>query len=107
MKSLLISGRLPPEVANLLSIGRMSQRRQLDKVVSLNFGISFSGSKIIPLNLYPISFWYLRLIERSEEHTSELQSRGHLVCRLLLEQKTKHYTGKRQRTEAGVSGSRI
>src|SRR5437870_7844117 len=28
---------------------------------------------------------------RSEEHTSELQSRGHLVCRLLLEKKkTKH-----------------
>src|SRR3984893_18896928 len=26
---------------------------------------------------------------RSEEHTSELQSRGHLVCRLLLEKKTK------------------
>src|SRR5690625_6112448 len=27
---------------------------------------------------------------RSEEHTSELQSRGHLVCRLLLEKKNKH-----------------
>src|SRR5439155_13597767 len=27
--------------------------------------------------------------ERSEEHTSELQSRGHLVCRLLLEKKNK------------------
>src|SRR5690625_5902977 len=28
---------------------------------------------------------------RSEEHTSELQSRGHLVCRLLLEKnKTEH-----------------
>src|SRR5690625_6549700 len=28
---------------------------------------------------------------RSEEHTSELQSRGHIVCRLLLEkQKNKH-----------------
>src|SRR5690625_6448850 len=26
---------------------------------------------------------------RSEEHTSELQSRGHLVCRLLLEKKNK------------------
>src|SRR5690625_6971091 len=25
--------------------------------------------------------------QRSEEHTSELQSRGHLVCRLLLERK--------------------
>src|SRR5207253_9707387 len=29
------------------------------------------------------------LSERSEEHTSELQSRGHLVCRLLLEKKNK------------------
>src|SRR5690554_4954416 len=28
-----------------------------------------------------------RIIERSEEHTSELQSRPHLVCRLLLEKK--------------------
>src|SRR5690625_5655707 len=27
------------------------------------------------------------IFERSEEHTSELQSRGHLVCRLLLEKK--------------------
>src|SRR5687768_18038905 len=29
------------------------------------------------------------LAERSEEHTSELQSRLHLVCRLLLEKKNK------------------
>src|SRR5437870_9315927 len=28
-------------------------------------------------------------LPRSEEHTSELQSRGHLVCRLLLEKKKK------------------
>src|SRR5690554_7388455 len=28
-----------------------------------------------------------RRVERSEEHTSELQSRPHLVCRLLLEKK--------------------
>src|SRR5690625_786938 len=27
------------------------------------------------------------ILTRSEEHTSELQSRGHLVCRLLLEKK--------------------
>src|SRR5690625_7082137 len=39
------------------------------------------------------SFLNFKLIEstwtkgRSEEHTSELQSRGHLVCRLLLEKK--------------------
>src|SRR5207253_6791597 len=29
-------------------------------------------------------------VVRSEEHTSELQSRGHLVCRLLLEKKKRH-----------------
>src|SRR5690625_7589353 len=31
---------------------------------------------------------------RSEEHTSELQSRGHLVCRLLLEKKNKEIKKK-------------
>src|SRR5690554_7688246 len=31
-------------------------------------------------------------IGRSEEHTSELQSRPHLVCRLLLEKKKKNKT---------------
>src|SRR5437870_467694 len=31
---------------------------------------------------------------RSEEHTSELQSRGHLVCRLLLEKKKRTTTPK-------------
>src|SRR5690625_5649042 len=39
----------------------------------------------------PLNNWtgYLRIMSllRSEEHTSELQSRGHLVCRLLLEKK--------------------
>src|SRR5258707_8525192 len=30
--------------------------------------------------------------DRSEEHTSELQSRQYLVCRLLLEKKLDHYT---------------
>src|SRR5690554_7646175 len=31
-----------------------------------------------------------RVEDRSEEHTSELQSRPHLVCRLLLEKKKKN-----------------
>src|SRR3989442_4135694 len=32
---------------------------------------------------------------RSEEHTSELQSRPHLVCRLLLEKKNKRHRARR------------
>src|SRR5438876_8850900 len=35
---------------------------------------------------------HLRPHRRSEEHTSELQSPVHLVCRLLLEKKNIHYT---------------
>src|SRR5690625_735670 len=34
------------------------------------------------------------VIRRPEEHTSELQSRGHLVCRLLLEKKNTVYSDK-------------
>src|SRR5690625_5751297 len=37
----------------------------------------FNGVTLILISLY--------IFYRSEEHTSELQSRGHLVCRLLLE----------------------
>src|SRR2546422_1867078 len=36
------------------------------------------------------AIWRTRWLARSEEHTSELQSRLHLVCRLLLEKKKKH-----------------
>src|SRR2546422_1415557 len=32
-----------------------------------------------------------QVVDRSEEHTSELQSRLHLVCRLLLEKKNKQH----------------
>src|SRR5256884_2381786 len=35
----------------------------------------------------PVMFWWSSTARRSEEHTSELQSRLHLVCRLLLEKK--------------------
>src|SRR5690625_5759594 len=34
-------------------------------------------------------------LKRSEEHTSELQSRGHVVCRLLLEKKKRAMTSSK------------
>src|SRR2546429_33136 len=52
----------------------------------------------------PLTCWTLmRLLMRSEEHTSELQSRLHLVCRLLLEKKKQNASRKivwGQRTHA-------
>src|SRR3712207_9543873 len=38
--------------------------------------------------------WEMWHITRSEEHTSELQSRQYIVCRLLLEKKKKNNTKK-------------
>src|SRR2546422_8628042 len=40
---------------------------------------------------------------RSEEHTSELQSRLHLVCRLLLEKKKKQHNGDIERVPLDVN----
>ena len=42
-----------------------------------------SSMTVIPQGMFA------NCVDRSEEHTSELQSRGHLVCRLLLEKKKK------------------
>src|SRR5690625_6518057 len=55
---------------------------------------SFSSLRL-GIHHYPLHLLYSMRkspvihIFRSEEHTSELQSRGHLVCRLLLEKKKK------------------
>src|SRR2546422_8516052 len=53
----------------------------------------------------------LPAVHRSEEHTSELQSRLHLVCRLLLEKKNEQRPGAlgpqpHERTTRPVAGRR-
>src|SRR5207253_10745351 len=52
--------------------------RSFQRLRSLDLG--FQKESVLEISLNP---------RRSEEHTSELQSRGHLVCRLLLEKKKK------------------
>src|SRR5260370_15852643 len=46
---------------------------------------SFCWNKLWTFNTNQRSMWYNTVKERSEEHTSELQSHLNLVCRLLLE----------------------
>src|SRR5690625_6516680 len=48
-----------------------------------------------------VALTYAQVAARSEEHTSELQSRGHLVCRLLLEKKKQHKKLKIVTTRCG------
>src|SRR3712207_8377236 len=64
----------PPEVAARPQVGIGAQRRQ-------------EGLRPGVVRLDPIEQG------RSEEHTSELQSRQYLVCRLLLEKKKPEYGG--------------
>src|SRR5439155_21660456 len=52
---------------------------------SYPFNLAHAPAASVPCGLTPAG--------RSEEHTSELQSRGHLVCRLLLEKKKVIHTG--------------
>src|SRR5699024_11234501 len=64
---------------------------------SQNSGVQFPSSSLlrcVTLCSYCLLFWVFRSLcslcrcsKRSEEHTSELQSRFDLVCRLLLEKK--------------------
>src|SRR3989449_10121841 len=59
--------------------------------LSLHDALPISPPEIARLEVEGVGvhFGGVGLDERSEEHTSELQSRLHLVCRLLLEKKKK------------------
>src|SRR2546429_842369 len=48
---------------------------------------------------------YSQGVQRSEEHTSELQSRLHLVCRLLLEKKKTSYQSSRRKPSPSHSST--
>src|SRR5205809_4785141 len=72
----VLLAKMAPALANLSKI-----------VKSSSFISSSSGTASIMSSASRIAF---STLSRSEEHTSELQSRLHLVCRLLLEKKKKN-----------------
>src|SRR5258707_14320771 len=65
-----------------MPIPRVAEKTKDANIYSVKFPIK-PGETLFDLNY--------SLPGRSEEHTSELQSRQYLVCRLLLEKKKKHY----------------
>src|SRR5204862_6709576 len=71
----------PHYIAILPVVGMRSQTRQK---ACISLGVPRETRMYLSTTGY---FWPMRM--RSEEHTSELQSRRDLVCRLLLEKKKK------------------
>src|SRR5690554_7047864 len=63
--------------------------RPVGEVLSEAEGLARAGVKELLVISQDTSAYGVDLKYRSEEHTSELQSRPHLVCRLLLEKKNK------------------
>src|SRR2546429_4939992 len=59
--------------------------------LSLHDALPISAVGVDHHHAVVVQSWRAPLEHRSEEHTSELQSRLHLVCRLLLEKKKKTY----------------
>src|SRR5690554_7781477 len=55
--------------------------------LTINTDVLFFMSIEFTISMFLIGFVMYQYSLRSEEHTSELQSRPHLVCRLLLEKK--------------------
>src|SRR5690625_6792784 len=60
-------------------------RESLERARELMEAQEETPDELEELNETIVSYWADEYNMRSEEHTSELQSRGHLVCRLLLE----------------------
>src|SRR5690625_5775103 len=73
----------------LINIGRNLLLVELINELLINENIRAPGAMLEVFYILDQALIMSIKIQRSEEHTSELQSRGHLVCRLLLEKKKK------------------
>src|SRR3712207_8330995 len=79
---------------------RSSRNTCLDKFFRITSGCRIHGESVdvhtcFRQNLRTLIYRSSHTVKRSEEHTSELQSRQYLVCRLLLEKKKKCQTDDR------------
>src|SRR5256884_569444 len=84
MSGLEVCKQLKAKRPSIPIIMLTARGQEVDKVVGLELGADDYVTK--PFSIREL----LARVKRSEEHTSELQSRLHLVCRLLLEKKKKN-----------------
>src|SRR5256885_8346052 len=80
--------RRPPR-STLFPYTTLFRSHFLERDVHAFHGVRQRRRRAVPI------LWFARVILRSEEHTSELQSPCNLVCRLLLEKKKKIWPSTR------------
>src|SRR2546422_8371036 len=81
--------RRPPR-STLFPYTTLFRSRRLKKLCKSSMNTTHGSGWIVQVQSTNEGGWNASLKYRSEEHTSELQSRLHLVCRLLLEKKKKN-----------------
>src|SRR5690625_5661993 len=91
-----------PYMVEITRFDNALYQQQYDRTIAIyqiyrNYGLEIitipvSTSRITMDAFFEERSQFWKVVERSEEHTSELQSRGHLVCRLLLEKKKNNRT---------------
>src|SRR5690625_5860281 len=86
----LLAGAIGPFIVMRqmsFSVHGASELALTGAAAALLFGLNLGLGAIVGSVIAALMFGLMGTRARSEEHTSELQSRGHLVCRLLLEKK--------------------
>src|SRR5258708_20833848 len=78
----------------VLAAGGFADGRGLVAALALGAEGILLGTRFLATVDSPLHANFKQAIVRSEEHTSELQSPDHLVCRLLLEKKKKYNTSR-------------
>src|SRR5690625_5453831 len=89
-KTITIDDAIPQNFQLIYILLGLNLGNSILHIVSDILADQVSNWTLIWIALGLISILLLWFFIRSEEHTSELQSRGHLVCRLLLENKKVH-----------------
>src|SRR5699024_11442733 len=85
-ESLVTPGKILPVKAGVMISPSILKNTFILPTSSMYFFSTASSQSTCAYPSFSATSWALRL-DRSEEHTSELQSRSDLVCRLLLEKK--------------------
>src|SRR5690625_6050051 len=79
---------LGDHIMNPLTGERISAQKRIQELIEMSKLAEQAGIDVFSVGESHQTYFVSQAhTVRSEEHTSELQSRGHLVCRLLLEKK--------------------